>query len=126
MKRIALFLAAFGAAWSCHAAPPVAEAQIKNVSDGTTVSISTSAWTAVPTTVALNSRSGIKISNPSSNSNNIACILDTAAPTEAITIRPIEIQPGENPFIQARYDIFLYCVSLHTAAMSVHAQEVGQ
>lgn len=108
------------------AAPPVAEAQISVVGAGTTVSVSKDDWTVVPTTVGLTRRSGIKISNPSSNNANIVCILDTATPTEATTVRPIEIQPGENPFIEARYDILLYCLSLHSAAENVHVQEVGQ
>ena len=113
------------------AAPPVAEAQIVYVGAGTTVSISTdtgavAAWTVVPTTVGLNRRSGLKVSNPSSNTSNVVCILDTAAPTEATTVRPIEIQPWENPFIPARFDIFLYCISLASSAESVHVQEAGQ
>lgn len=126
MKRLFLTSMFLGLSKAAMAAPPVQEAQISVAGDATTVSISTSAWTAVPATVGLTRRAGVKVSNPSSNNANVVCILDTAAPSEATTIRPIEIQPGENPFIPARYDILLYCLSLHTSAESIHAQEVGQ
>lgn len=117
----ALFIAAF-----VSAAPTVKEAPIEVVGTATTVSISTSAWTAVPTASTLARRVGIKVSNPSSNSANIVCILGDGTPSEATTVRPIEIQTGENPFIPVRVDAYLYCLSLHTSAESIHVQEAGQ
>lgn len=124
--KLFLFLCLSLCGASVMAAPLVAEAPIMGVGSGTTVSVSTYAWTELPTTSTLSSRSGIKISNPSTNTGNVVCILATTTPTEATTVRPIEIQPGENPFIPCRIDIELYCISLHTAAENVHVQEVRQ
>jgi len=124
MKRFVFLLGFFPSL--ALAAPLVTEAPILSVGTGTTVSISTSAWTLVPAASTLAARSGVKISNPSTNTANIVCILDTATPTEATTVRPIEIQAGENPLVPARSDILIYCLSLHTSAENVHTQEVGQ
>lgn len=126
MKNVLMFLGFMALSLLLRASPLVSETPILSVGTGTTVSISTSAWTVVPTASTMSTRSGIKVSNPSSNTANVACILDTAAPTEATTVRPIEIQPGENPFVPARTNLNLYCVSLNTSAESIHVQEVGQ
>lgn len=108
----------------------VEQKPVRYVGTGTTVSISTSAWTLVPASSSLTSqdRSGIKVSNPSTNNAAFAAILSTSSvtPGEATTVRPIEIGAGENPFIEAEKNIFLYLLSLHTSAENAHVQEVGQ
>lgn len=110
----------------CKASPLVTESPIISLGTASTVSISTSTWTKVPATSTLGARTGIKVNNPSTNNASVVCTLDTTAPTIATTIRPIEIQKGENPFIPVRVDVLLYCLSLHTSAENIHAQEVGQ
>lgn len=111
-----------------HAGGDTEEKPISAPGTGTTVSISTSAWTKVPTTSSLTTRSGIKVSNPASNNAAFAAVLSTSSvtPGEATTVRPVEIERGENPFVPCSDNTYLYLLSLHTSAENAHVQEVRQ
>ena len=94
----------------------------------TTVSVSTSAWTAIPATDTAG-RTLVHFSNPASNSGAMSVIASTSPtiPGEAITIRPHEYQPGEGDWFHIYgVDIYWYAVSLHTSAESLHVQEYKQ
>lgn len=128
MKKILIslgFLLGFVAI--TQAAPDVEEESMHYAAAASSVSISTSAWTVVPTTSGLNYRSGIKVNNPSTNNASVVGILSrSASPSDSITVHPIEIEPGENPFIPCGDDLYLYLLSLHTSAEYIHVQEVRQ
>jgi len=128
MKKICLALL-LSLVPSISFARGVAEEPVREISTAFTVSVSTSDWTkttgfGVATTRAR--RAGIKCSNPATNNAAVVGILSIGTPSEATTVRPIEIQTGENPFIPAGDSIDLYLLSLHTSAENVHCQEVGQ
>ena len=71
-------------------------------------------------------RTGAKVSNPATNNAAMAGILSDGTPSEATTIRPIEIQAGENPWVPIGIELDLWLLSLHTSAESVHSQECHQ
>lgn len=107
----------------------VAEEPVRELATAHTVSIATHTWTkatSVTSATTLKRRAGVKCSNPATSNAAMVGILSIGTPSEATTIRPIEIQEGENPFIPAGDGIDLYLLSLHTAAENAHCQEVGQ
>lgn len=110
-----------------YAAAPIYELPIRNIATATTVSISTSAFTRVVSSVQAG-RIGVFVSNPDSNTATASCVFskETSSPTEATTVRPLEIGVGEDKFYPIADNIFLYCISLHTSAESIHVQEVLQ
>lgn len=124
----AIFLLAFGislAAFAC-ADEDVKEKPIYGVGTATTVTISAADWTKVPTASTLNRRSGVKVSNPATNSATLYGVISTGTtPTEATTVHPIEIQPGENPFIPVGDGMNLFLLS-SSGSVSAHVQEVRQ
>lgn len=94
----------------------------------TTVSISTSAWTKVPAASSLSRRAGIIVSVPASNTANVVGHLGGCSSTAiATTVRPMEFSKGGG-FVLVPIDenVCLWLLSLHTAAESVHVQEVRQ
>jgi hypothetical protein len=108
------------------AVSPVREQSYTAVGTATTVSISTSAWTKVPATSSLTGRHGIIVDCPAANSANVAAIIssNSSAPTEATTVRPIEIIRTEREReVLVGSGLHLYLLSLHTAAESCHVQE---
>lgn len=108
------------------AAPAVREQSFTAVGTGTTVSISTSAWTKVPTTSSLTGRTTICLDLPAAASANMAGIISSVSstPAEATTVRPIEVIRGEpDRCIDIGDGLYLYLISLHSAAESVHVQE---
>lgn len=108
------------------AAPAVREQSFTAVGTATTVSISTSAWTKVPTTSSLTGRTTICLDLPASATANMSAIISTSSvvPGEAITVRPIEIIKGEQDrCIDVGDALYLYVLSLHTAAENLHIQE---
>ena len=111
--------------YSYQASQPPKSPVIQSVGTGTSVSISTSAWTAVPTTSTLANRAYVKVSNPASNANAVMCIAKKASPAEAITVNPVEIVPGANPAIPAPADFTVYCIA-KTAAQTVSVVEFGE
>lgn len=127
MKRILALLGFLLIPAAVLAAPPVAEAPIKDIGIPVTVSISTSVLTMVPTSQTVG-RMGIFIDAPSSNSARVVGFLDhCTATTNASTIRPIEIAPGTNSsYFGIREDVCLWLISLNTSAENIHYQEVLQ
>lgn len=110
-------------------APSVKEAQITDVGTATTVSVANNAWTKVPSGTPLGNRSGLLINNPSSNSSVMVGVLSTNAssPTEATTVRPLEFSPASDfTFVPISSGVYLYLMSLHSAAENVHVQEIVQ
>lgn len=97
-----------------------------------TLSVSTTAWTRIPstTTVAAVSsrRIGVYVDVPSTSNANMVGIFDSCSATSssvATTIRPIELIKGsEAYFFPLSPSVCLYLMSLHTSAENVHYQEV--
>ena len=96
---------------------------------GTTVSVSTSAWTKVPTT----STSGttlILFSNPASNSSSIAVCPSASSviPGEATTVLNMELQPGEYDWFHFYGSLNFWAISLNGAsgAENLHIKEFKQ
>jgi len=130
MKKAVYFVLLLGG--SAYAAPPVAEAPIKDYGTPTTVSISTdtgaaAAWTKVPTTQTTG-RMGVLLAVPSGNTGNILGHLGNCTSTSiATSIRPLQYARGTNsPLITLRDDVCLWLITSHTAAESIHYQEVKQ
>jgi hypothetical protein len=121
-----LVLTTAGRAASTYS-PRVQESAITGFGTPTTVSISTSAWTKVPTTT-LESRSGFIISLPATASANMAGHLQSCSSTViATTVRPIEIVKGNGfTLFPVSNDVCLWLISLHTEAENVHVQEINQ
>lgn len=108
------------------AAPAFREQSYTAVGTGTTVPISTSAWTKVPTTSSLTGRTEICLDLPAAASANMSGIIssDSSTPVEATTVRPIEIVKGEQDrCFDVGDGLYLYLLSLHTGAENVHVQE---
>ena len=132
MKRITFFLVSLGLCAAVHAAPPVAEAPINGFGTPVTVSISTdtgaaAAWTKIPTSQT-SGRLGVFLDVPNTNTGRIVGHFGNCTSTSiATSVRPIEIAPSSNSsYFPIREDVCLWLVTLHTAAESVHYQEVKQ
>ena len=128
MKKLIVSLAlGFGFCVLLEAAPPVAEAPVTGYGTPTTVSISTSSFTKVPTSQT-SGRMGIFIDNPATNSGRMVGIFgDCSSTSIATTVRPLELSAGNNTsYIPIREDVCLWLLSLHTSAESVHYQEIKQ
>jgi hypothetical protein len=131
MKKLFLFLGLMlplGAMAAPKFAPRVMEAELSQFGTPATVSVSTSAWTKVNPSSSLTSRSGIIVSVPSTNNANVVGILGNCTSTAiATTVRPIEIAKGNGfTLFPLADDVCLWLLSLHTAAESVHYQEITQ
>lgn len=128
MKRL-LILIAFSLALTAkvYAKEDTKELPIGEIGKAFATSVSTTDWTVIESTITrrMQVRSGIKVSNPATNSYVVYGILSRSTPTEATSIRPIEIQAGENPFIPLNEGISLYLIS-PSGAQTVYAQEVKQ
>src|SRR3990167_3569792 len=86
------------------------------------VVVSTSAWTAVPTTV-LAGRTGLYVTAFSSNTANTAGNFDNDAAT---TVQVILLKPGITQYHQASDLEPLYLLSLHTQGETVCYGEMKQ
>ena len=96
------------------------------VGTAVTVSVSTSAWTkANSATTLVQDRSGLRITNPSGNTQPVYWICHAAAPTEAITVLINQISVGANGTAPCGSNLNLYLLSV-TSAQSVGVWEVGQ
>ena|SRR3990167_6301715 len=109
------------------AAPPVYEMPITSRADVQTVSVSTSAWTAASelTNGDLAGNTGVFVVNYSTNPASIGIVCDTAAPSEELSERMAELQPGEWDVFPCSEKFILYLISYHTAAFNVQTQEVA-
>lgn len=127
MKRLLTVLVGLFAAGSAYAAPKVMEATIGEVGTPTTVSISTSAWTKVPASSSLTGFTGFYVSLPAASNAVMAGHLGSCSGTSiATTVRPLELAKGGFIFLPMDGQVCLYLISLHTAAESVHVQEIKQ
>jgi len=107
------------------AAPRVSEQSVTDVGTATAVSISTSAWTKVPASSSLTSRTQIRIGLAAGLNAGMGGILgdcDTS-PSEAITVTPRVYAKGASYVVEVYQDVCLYLVSLHTAAENADVQE---
>lgn len=111
-----------------HAILQVEEAPISAVGEAATVSVSTTSWTQMSSVSGskLERRSGVDISNPSASNASIACVKSSGTPSEATTIRPHELEAGEDKPFYVGNAVDVYCLSLHTSAESMHVQEFRQ
>lgn len=109
------------------AAPPVYEMPITSRGDVQTVSVSTFAWTASSelTNGDLAGNTGVFVVNYSTNPASIGIVCDTAAPSEALSERMAELQPGEWDVFPCSEKFILYLVAYHTAAFNIQTQEVA-
>ena len=131
MKNIKILILLFGLILiskgkSIASAPPTREMAITAVGTGTTVSVSTSAWTAVPATSSLTGRQRLIVSNTVTNASYMACTISSSAPSEAITVHNIYIAPGATLDIGVASNLSLYCVYTGAAGANIHVKEVNQ
>lgn len=127
MKTLLFVLSLFLFYGKVNSAPIVLEAPIKDVGTPVTVSISTITWTKVPTSQT-SGRTGVLVNLPATAAANMVGHLgDCTSTAIATTIRPIEIIKGEDySNLALREDICLWVLSIHTAAESLHYQEIKQ
>lgn len=103
------------------------ESSIREVGTPTTVSISTSVWTMVPAASTLTGREGLMVSLPTTlNAVVVGHLADCTSTAIATTVRPLEFAKGGFVFVPVGSDVCLWVMSLHTAAESIHVQEIGQ
>jgi hypothetical protein len=126
-KRLSLLLGGLlMSAVPAFAVDPVKEEPVGSVGTNTVVSVSTSAWTKVPTTSSLTRRNCVKVVNDSDNSSDFFYTYSVAAPTIATTTFSGEVEPGEGPCIPAGDNVDLYFVTDGASAQSIGAQELRQ
>lgn len=124
-KIFSLGLAVLGG--TVWAAPLVAEAPIKEYGTPTTISVSTSAWTKLPTSSTLDGRFGLLVSNPaSSNAVMVAHLGNCTSTAIATTVRPLEIAKGGFILVPVSPSVCVWALSLHTSAENIHVQEIKQ
>lgn len=124
-----LVMAAISVARPAAAEPAqVIVTSISRYGTPTTVSISTSAWTKVPSSRTLNSRTEVVLDVPASNNANMVAHVGNCTSTSiATTVRPIELVKGEpDRTYQLGGDVCLWVLSLHTAAENLHFQELSR
>ena len=107
-------------------ANPIRDMSITSVGTGTTVSVSTSVWTAVPGSSSLTGRQSLLISNDKANSTFMACTPSVASPSEAITVHTVYISPGATIDFQIAANLTLYCVYTGAASANIHVKEYNQ
>ena len=92
------------------------------------ISISTSAFTAAPsTTTVLAGRSGFFITSRSTNTARIGGVIDdNTLPTTVTAIQPVILQAGETQFFRFDETVFLWLLSFATSAEDVCYDEVDQ
>lgn len=126
---LAVGLALFGASFAFAGQPLVAEAPIKACTDPTQVSISTSAWTQVPSGGNCAGRTGLFLNVISTASARMCGIItnSSSAPSVSIGLCPIEIAPAsDSAFIGISDGSYLWLRSKHTSAEAAEQQEVKQ
>jgi hypothetical protein len=129
MKWVFLFGILGFVSWrTAFAATPIYEQVTSSVGTGKTVSVSTSAWTLLPAVSSLAGRTGVMLTNDSSNTSNCAIILSTSSviPAEATTVRPGSLNPGATSILGVGDNIFIWGLYLGTSAANVHVEELRQ
>ena len=129
MKRLVVLGFLVGCATSVFAAPPVAEAPIKEVGTATTVAVSSTTLTKIPTSQT-SGRVGVFVDNPNGNTGFMVGHLGNCTSTVlAATIRSVEIAPSSNSsYFPIREDVCLWLITSNTGASTenLHYQEVKQ
>lgn len=131
MKK--LLAGIFFVSCSVYAAPPVMEAPINGYGTPTTIAISSTTMTKVPSSQT-SGRVGIFISNPSTSGPNpiTGFFGNCTSNSVANTVRPIEIAASSttttNRYFSMREDVCLWLLSQDSSAatQNVHYQEVKQ
>jgi hypothetical protein len=125
MKKL-LFLALLFVGVSVYAAPAVIEQPIIDHGTAGSVSVSTSAWTAVPTTPT-SGRTGMFVTVQSSATANMHGHIGTSStPTLSTSRHPIVLKPGITQYHALAQNEYLYLISKHTSSERVEYQEVKQ
>lgn len=126
MRKILLFLSSIVCfVGLAKADPKVMESPWSSYGTPTTVSISSSAWTAVPTTSSLSGRRAILVSIPASASaSDFAHIGGCTSTDVATTVRPMELTKGGFYTLPLGDRDCLWVMTLHTSAQNLHVQEV--
>lgn len=133
MKRLLLLLGLFLIAGLLRAGPPDV---VGRVGTPFTVTLSSTAWTAVTTTTVNtsflglpkgNSRWFVKVNNPSAvNTYTFNCTISTGStPSLTVGTGDIEVSLGGNPRFDLEYNLTLYCIS-RTAAGTLYGREYGR
>lgn len=131
MKYVISALVILSFAVGIKAAPLVLNAPILGSGTPVTVAISSTTITKLPTSQT-SGRTGVYISNPTTNAAPVSGFLgDCSSTALASTIRPISISTNpasNNMFLPIREDVCLWLISLNTAAAtaSIHYQEIKQ
>jgi hypothetical protein len=128
MKKLLLLLSFLLCAGVVHAGKPlVAEAPINAVGSATCLTISTSAWTAVPTTVTTG-RVGLYVTEIGTAAANMSGQLGTSLPADPASYGPILLKPGLTQYHGLSDAVTLYLRSLNAGVGSeqVCTQEVKQ
>jgi hypothetical protein len=130
MKKLVFFVSVLFLALIVKAAAPlVTDAPVLGYGPPVTVAISSTTLTKVPTTQT-SGRVGIYFDNSSTNTARMVGFFgDCTSTSLAVSIRPIEIAPGNNStYFSMREDVCLWLLDLNTAAASenAHYQEVKQ
>ena len=126
MKKIVLSLSILvGASVFLYSDPLVTEAPIEEVNTVECVTLSTTAFVAVPTT-NWGQRIGMIVNNPKSNSSAVNGIFATSAPTESTTTAVIELEPGEFIAFSVDNGVTLYLSSQNATDEDVCVQEFKQ
>lgn len=90
------------------------------------VSVSTSSWTAVPSTSSVDaSRLGVMIDSYDTNSANMLIQFTTSTTISKSTSTGITLKPADEPWtLEFSRDIYIWAISLHTSAENIFEKEL--
>lgn len=137
MKRLivaSLALLSIGLVKS-HAAESVVEAPVGYVGGPFSLNPSTTSWTKIwlatatvsdSTTGRSHAQAGVLVNNRLSNTKGFGCVISTGTPSVSTMTWSVQIDPGENSLVSVVDTLFLYCVSIATAAERMDAQFLRQ
>ena len=108
------------------AAGQVFDTPITARGDTQTTSVTTYTWTAASelTNGDIGAQTGVFVVNYSTNSSSIGFLCDSAAPSEIISERWGEMEPGEWDIIPCGEGLILYLVTYGSSAQNVQTTEV--
>lgn len=109
-------------------ANPVREQSFTSFGTGTTVSVSTSAWTPLPTASSLSGRQGIIVTNDEANTSMMALLFSTqsSSPSEAITVHTMYVPVDSAVVVGIPAGLYLYGLYLGASAANAHVKEYVQ
>jgi len=113
--------------WCLCNAEPGTSAKIQGVADPACISVSTSAWTAIPSTTTVKSgRGGILISAPSTNTAGFGIVLASSTmQVPIVSTSSFGIQMAKGDYLDLSISEFVrsFAVALHSSAESICYQE---